>query len=44
MLTESFAQWVTRMIELDAAGKAQAAQPLRRNESVREFFANRSSN
>ena len=42
-MSQDFISWVNRMIALDAAGVAQAAQPLKRNESVREFFANRSS-
>lgn len=43
MLSESFAEWVNRMVALHEASKVQAAQPLRRNETVREFFASRSS-
>lgn len=42
-MSETFVAWVNRMIELDNAGKEQAAKPLRRNESFREFFVNRSS-
>lgn len=42
-MSKEFVAWVNRMIELDNAGKVQAAKPLRRNESFREFFANRSS-
>ena len=40
-MSQSFISWVNQMIALDAAGVAQAAQPLKRNESVREFIMNR---
>jgi hypothetical protein len=43
MLSESYVQWVNRMIVLDAQSKAQAMVPLKRKESLREFFAARSS-